>query len=168
MMSSSLFIPWPSFWGKGQAILAAALVFTLLGTGGCGRIDRVPAVLEAESYEEVSFSQLRDSREAERLRGRRVKFAAFFWQYLHYDPAILRNYAMLAGHPISWWDLKWASVYETPQMQGFYDRLALDGELQGRLKLKRLDRLLIFGEVAPMGPGLTYVRLHRVEKLEPN
>ncbi len=158
----------PNFAGQCKTILATLLLLGALWAGGCGRIDRVPAVLEAAGYEEVTLSQIRDPREARRLEGRRVKFPAYFWQDLHYDPAMLRNYAMLAGHPLAWWALKWAALYETPQMQGYYDRLAMDREQRERLKLKRLDRLMIYGEVTSMGPGLTYLRLHRVEELEPN
>jgi hypothetical protein len=138
----------------------------MLLVGGCGRIGRVPADFEARSYQEVSLAQLRDPAAAKRLEGRRVRFPAVFWEFLPYDPAILSNYAMLAGHPLQWWSLKWAAVYETPQMQGSYDRLALDHEQQERLKLKRLAPLLIYGEVAPMGLGLTYVRVHRVDQVE--
>ncbi len=146
----------------------AGLLLILTLTAGCGRLGQVPPRFLPEEYQEVSLGQLRDHAAARALSGRRVRFQAYFWEYLAYDPAMLSNYALLARHPRSWWNLRWASLYESPRLQGFYDRLAVDVGQQTRLKPRRLTRLLIYGEVLPLGARLTYVRLHRAEELEPH
>lgn len=163
MLNQHCFISWQNFRGKSQ-VLGMGLFLSALLACGCGHIGGVPGTFRPQEYTEVTLSQLRQPAEAEKLKGRLVKFSAFFWEFVHYDPAMLRNYGMLAGHPLSWWSLSWAALYETERMTGFYDRLAVDRQQKDRLKLRRLAPLTIYGEVAPMGSGLTYVRLHQVEE----
>lgn len=145
----------------------AALLVTVALIMGCGRLGQVPARFVPDDYREVSLTHLRDPA-ACALVGQKVRFQAFFWEYVTYDPAMLSNYALMLRHPRGWWDLRWASLYESPRMQGFYDRLALDVGQQARLQPRRLTRLMIYGEVLPLGSRLTYVRLHQAQELEAN
>lgn len=145
----------------------AALLVTVALTMGCGRLGQVPAHVMPDDYQEVSLAHLRDPA-ARALVGQKVRFQAFFWEYVTYDPAMLSNYALMLRHPRGWWDLRWASLYASPRMQGFYDRLALDVKQQTRFKPRRLTRLMIYGEVLPLGSRLTYVRLHEAQELEAN
>ncbi len=153
----------PDFRSPRKRLWALGLILLLAFAPGCGTIGPVPKVLQAEQYTEVSVSQLAQPAAAG-LRGRLVKFPAFFWEVLSYDPAFLSNLTLLAAHPVQWWSLGWAAVYESPQMQGHYDRLALDQEQLRRLKFKRLAPVMVYGEVTPMGPVVTYVRVHRMEE----
>lgn len=146
----------------------AGLLVTVALTMGCGRLGQVPARFVPDDYQEVSLAQLRNPAAARTLVGRQVRFEAFFWEYVHYDPAMLSNYALLARHPWGWWNLRWASLYESPRMQGFYDRLALDVGQEAQFRPRRLTRLMIYGEVLPLGSSLTYVRLHQAQELEAN
>jgi hypothetical protein len=157
----------PEFWRRGKGVVGGLLLAAAL-TAACGRLGQVPPALAPDDYQEVSLAQLRNPAAAQALVGRRVRFPAFFWEYVTYDPAMCSNYALLARHPRGWWDLRWAALYESPRMQGFYDRLALDAAQQTRFRPRRLTRLLIYGEVLPLGPRLTYVRLHQAQELEPN
>lgn len=166
-MLKGIYISLPEFWRGGKGVVGS-LLLALAMTAGCGRLGQVPATLVPEEYQEVSLAQLRDPAAARPLVGRRVCFEAFFWEYVTYDPALLSNYALLARHPRRWWGLRWASLYESPRMQGFYDRLAMDADQKARLQVRRLTRLRLYGEVLPLGPRLTYVRLHQAEELEAN
>lgn len=166
-MLSGIYISLPEFPRRGKGVVTGLLLLAAL-TMGCGRLGQVPASLIPEDYQEVSLTQLRDPAAARALVGRQVRFQAFFWEYLTYDPAMCSNYALLARHPRGWWELRWASLYESPRMQGFYDRLAVDVRQQTRFKPRRLTRLMIYGEVLPLGSRLTYVRLHQAQELEAN
>lgn len=166
-MLTGVFNSLPEICRRGKGVTGGLILAVILMTG-CGRLGQVPPSLVPEDYQEVTLAQLRDPGLARDLVGRRVRFQAFFWEFLAYDPALCSNYALLARHPVGWWELRWASLYESPRMQGFYDRLALDRTQQRHLKPRRLTRLLIFGEVLPWGLTGTYVRLHQAVELEPN
>jgi len=156
----------PKIFLQGKGVLLP-LALALLLAGACGRLGRVPKTVVPGEYQEITLAELRDPTAALALAGRRVRFAAFFWDHLtYYDPALFSNYALMARHPLRWRQLRWASVYESPRMQGFYDRLALDrGQMEER-KPPRLAPLHIYGEVLPLGPRLTYVRVHCWEERE--
>ncbi|MBI4794930.1 MAG: hypothetical protein HY790_03670 [Deltaproteobacteria bacterium] len=68
-------------------------------------------------------------------------------------------------HPLSWPYLEWFATYGTSDMQGYYDLAALDPSLVKANKPRRLDHIMIYGELASLGPGL-YLRVHRIERIE--
>jgi hypothetical protein len=51
-------------------------------------------------------------------------------------------------------------------MRTYFDRVAMDQDQRRSSDLERLDQVMLYGELAPMGGGLLYLRLHRLEKLE--
>jgi hypothetical protein len=50
-------------------------------------------------------------------------------------------------------------------MEGYYDLAALSPEQEKQYKIKRLDPILIYGELSPIKPGL-FLRVHHIEKIE--
>ncbi len=77
-----------------------------------------------------------------------------------------RNYLTRLRHPIAWRRLEWFAIYGTARMREYFDRVAIDREQRRFYKFQRLDPVLIYGELAPMGKGLLYLRVHRMQKLE--
>ncbi len=144
------------------------LLFMLLSgwTLGCGHIRPVPEGFNPEQYTSVTIEQLQAPRQAGLVSGQKVSVAGYFWQFLDYDPCMGANYLTLMRQPLAWSRLRWASLYHTPSMRGYYDRLALTREQQRNLSLKRLEQVRVFGELAPLGLGTLYVRVHHLERLE--
>ncbi len=153
--------PYPARMLSLFAVLLIALLLL-----GCGRYRAVPAAWDPEAYRLVAVQELKAPRTADLAAGHKVKVPAYFWEFLMYDPAMVRNYLTLLRHPLAWPKLQWFAVYGTPQMQEYFDRVAMDQEQRRSYRLNRLDLVMIFGELAPMGGGLLYLRVHRLEKLE--
>ena len=89
---------------------------------------------------------------------------AYFWQYLDYDPAIVRNYLTLFRYPIRWSQLKWFSIYDTADFTGYFDLAAMTPEQAEQYKLKRLDHVMLYGELAALGSGL-YLQVFYIEPI---
>jgi len=140
---------------RGIRILVSGLLVLVLLGGGCGRYQPVPAVVDPHAYRQVSVKALKAPGPAGLAAGD-----------MNYDPAMLRNYLTGLRNPIAWSRLEWAAVYGRPQMRDYYDRVVLDREQRRDYKLKRMDHLLIYGELAPMAGGLLYLRVHRVARLD--
>jgi hypothetical protein len=149
----------------GVLALAAALLLAGL-LASCGRYRPAPVAVDPEAYRAVSVADLKAPRAAGLAAGDKIKVEGYFWEYLRYDPAMLRNYLTMLRHPVSWSRLEWFAVYGTPQMREHFDRMAMDPDQRRSCQLKRLDPLLIYGELASMGGGLLYFRVHRIQKLE--
>lgn len=147
--------------GLGVAVLVLAVFL-----GGCGRYRPVPPVWEPGAYRPVSVGELRSPGRSGLAAGDLIKAPAYFWEFVIYDPAIGRNYLTMLRHPIIWPRLEWCAVYETPQMRGYFDRLVMDAGQRRAYQPSRLDHVMVYGELAPLGGGLLYVRVHRLEKLE--
>ncbi len=137
----------------------------LIGAGACGEVRPLPATLEPSSYAPITYEQLLDPRKAGLHAGDKVKVPAYFWDFLHYDPSMVKNYLTLARHPLTWGKLKWLALYETPEMRGYYDLAALDASRVERYKLQRLDHVMVYGELSALGQDL-YLRVHHLEKIE--
>jgi hypothetical protein len=146
-------------------VAAMLLSFTLLAPG-CGRYRPAPKVWDSGAYRPASVAELKTPGKAGLAAGDLVKAPAYFWEFVIYDPVMVRSYLTMLRHPITWPQLQWFAVYETPQMHGYFDRVVMDEEQQRSYKLSRLDRILLYGELAPLGGGLLYLRVHRLEKLE--
>jgi hypothetical protein len=89
---------------------------------------------------------------------------AYFWQYLDYDPAMVRNYLTLPRYPIRWYRLQWFAIYDKADMTGYYDLAAVTPEQAQDYKLHRLDQVLLYGELSRLGPGL-YFQVFHIEKI---
>lgn len=148
-----------------RGLAAVVLAGLVLAVAACGKLPPLPAHFQAESYTPISYQELVALRASKLQAGQKVKVPAYFWQYLDYDPAMLRNYADMLRYPLKWYHLEWFATYGTSDMQGYYDRAALAPSLVLAFKPRRLDHIMIYGEMASLGPGL-YLRVHRIERIE--
>jgi hypothetical protein len=126
----------------------------------------VPKGFSPENYTPVTISQLAAPRKAGLAPGQKVYVEGYFWQYLEYDPDMVANYLTLARQPVAWSRLRWASLYQQPQMRGYYDRLALTRQQQQDWQLRRLEHLRVYGQLAPLGFGVLYLQAHHLERLD--
>jgi hypothetical protein len=133
---------------------------------GCGHIRPVPQAFNPEAYTPVTISQLQAPHKAGLAAGQKVRVEGYFWQYLDYDPVIVANYVTMASHPLAWSRLRWAALYQQPQMRGYYDRLALTRRQQQDWPLQRLERVRLYGQLARLGFGVLYLQAHHLERLE--
>jgi hypothetical protein len=147
-------------------VLAGLLVLLAGLACGCGQIRSVPRAFNPEDYTPVTIDQLQSPRRAGLASGQKVSVEGFFWQYLEYDPAIVANYATMASHPVAWSRLRWAALYQQPQMRGYYDRLALTREQQQDWPFRRLEHVRLYGQLTPLGFGVLYLQAQHLERLE--
>jgi len=148
----------PSGW------LGVLLLCGLLACGACGELRPQPASFDPQVYTPIEYQDLLAPRQAGLHAGQKVRVKAYFWQYLQYDPAIVRNYLTLLKYPIRWYQLQWFATYGTPDMSGYYDLAAITPEQAERYKLKRLEPVLLYGELASLGPGV-YLQVFHIEKI---
>lgn len=146
-------------WGL---LLAACLVWV----SACGELRPVPEGFDAPAYKPIDYQDLLDPAKAGLKDGELVRVKAYFWQLLTYDPAMVRNYLTLPRYPIRWYRLRWFAIYGSEQMTGYYDLAAMSPEQAEEYKtIKRLDHVLIYGELSPLRPGV-FLRVHHIEKVE--
>lgn len=147
------------FWGL-------LLVACLLLVCACGELRPVPAPIEPQAYKPIEYQDLLNPAKAGLQEGELVRVKAFFWQALTYDPAMVRNYLTLPRYPIRWYKLRWFAIYGTEQMTGYYDLVAMSPEQAEKYEtIKRMDPILIYGELSPLKPGV-YLQVHHIEKVE--
>jgi hypothetical protein len=150
--------PLGRFWGL---LLAGCL----LAAGACGELRPVPAPIEPQAYKPIAYPDLLDPDKAGLQAGDLIRVKAYFWQYLDYDPAMVRNYLTLPRYPLRWPRLRWFATYGSEKMAGYYELAALSPEQEEQYTPKRLDPILIYGELSPLKPGV-FLRVHRIEKIE--
>jgi hypothetical protein len=78
---------------------------------------------------------------------------------------MVRNYLTLLRYPIRWYRLKWFAIYDTSDLTGYFDLAAVTPEQAEQYKLKRLDPVMLYGEISPLKPGV-FLRVHHIEKIE--
>jgi hypothetical protein len=145
--------------------LGLLLALGLLGPTACGELRPVPE-FEAQAYKPIDYQDLLDPAKAGLQAGDLIRVKAYFWQYLTYDPAMVRNYLTLPRYPIRWYQLRWFALFGSDRMEGYYDLAAMSPEQEEKYKtIKRLDPVLIYGELLPLKPGL-YLRVHHIDKIE--
>jgi hypothetical protein len=149
-----------------RALLASA---ALLGGAGpvifaCGELRPVPPAFEVQSYAPIEYQDLLNPRQAGLQAGQMVRVKAYFWQFLDYDPAMVRNYLSLARHPLGWPRLKWFALYGSEEMKGYYDLAALDASRFHLYRLTRLEPVLVYGQLSSLTPGY-YLHVHHVEPM---
>jgi hypothetical protein len=154
--------------GKGRGArwycLGAVLAALLALLASCGALRPTPEAFEPQSYTPIDYQDLLQPRRANLHDGQLVRVQGYFWQPLDYDPDPVRNYLNLARHPLGWWKMRWFAVYQNEDMQGYYDLAAMDAARLELFKAKRLEPVLIYGQLASLGPGL-YLHVHRLEKM---
>ena len=144
----------------GPGWLGVILLCSLLGVAACGELRPHPAVFEPEVYKPIAYRDLLAPGPAGLRGGQRVRVQGYFWQYLDYDPAIVRNYLTLLRYPVRWYQLQWFATYDTADMTGYYDLAAMTPEQAEQYKLKRLDPIMLYGNLARLGPGLSLQVFH--------
>jgi hypothetical protein len=155
-----------SFRKDASRRLFSVLVATaLFSVAACGELRPLPGSFEAQEYALISYGQLLDTRQGGLSAGQKVRVPAYFWEFLTYDPAMVRNYLTYPRHPLGWPRLKWFATYGAPEMREYFDLWALDRDKEKKYPLKRLEHVMIYGELASLGAGL-YFRVHHIEKIE--
>jgi len=143
----------------------AGLLTALLLAASCGEVRPLPPRVDLEAYEPINYQDLLRPAATGLQPGRTIKVPAYFWEFLSYDPVMVRNYLNMLGHPLSWPKLQWFATYGAADMKGYFDLAAMDPtQKKAYPKLKRLDHIMIYGELAPLGPGL-YLRVHHIDKI---
>lgn len=149
----------PRFWG-----VCLALAGCLAALTSCGELRPVPATFAPQAYRPISYQDLLDPSRAGLKAGDLIQVRAFFWQYLTYDPAMARNILTLPRYPVRWYRLRWFATFASEKMAGYYDLAALSPKQEKLYTLKRLEPILIYGELSPLRPGL-FLRVHHIEKI---
>jgi hypothetical protein len=144
------------------AVMLACLALAGL-TAACRTPLSAPSDFNPEAYRPVPFEDLLTP--GRLAPGDKVAAPAYFWQELNYDPAMVRQYVQMAGHPRPWRALKWYAVYGSPQMHGYYDRVVMAPEQFDPKAVKRLDQVRLYGEMGLLGGSQLYLRVHRLEKI---
>jgi len=140
------------------------LLCGLLGFSACGELRPHPAAFDPQAYTPIEYRDLLAPGVTNLQAGQQVRVKAYFWQYLDYDPAMVRNYLTLLRYPIRWSQLKWFATYDTADLTGYFDLAAVTPEQAEQYKLKRLDPVMLYGELARLGPGL-YLQVFHIEPL---
>jgi len=147
----------------------ALVLFFLLLPGlesGCRHAPPAAEAFNPQQYSSVTIEQLQVPKASGLLPGQKVSVAGYFWQYLEYDPFPVPKYLAVARHPIRENRWRWASLYNSPQMTGYFDRLALSREERRELDLKRLEHVRIYGRLAHLPFGILYLEAEHVERLD--
>jgi hypothetical protein len=139
----------------------------LLGISACGRLRPQPDTFDPNSYKPIAYQDLLAPEAAGLQAGEKIRVKAYFWQYVDYDPALVRNYLTLLRYPIRWYRLRWFALYRTDDLKGYYDLAAMTPEVAQRYKLQRLEPVLLYGELSQLGTGLFFQVFH-VEKAAEN
>ena len=145
--------------------LGIILLCLLYGGAACGELRPHPAAFDPQVYTPIAYQDLLAPGPAGLQAGQKVRVQAYFWQYLDYDPAIVRNYLTLFRYPVRWYQLRWFGTYATADLTGYFDLAAVTPEQADRYKLKRLDPVMLYGELTRLGSGL-YLQVFHIEKIE--
>lgn len=114
----------------------------------------------------MTIEQLQAPRAAGLVKGQKVRVEGYFWQYLDYNPFMVPEYLELVRRPLAASRRRWAALYATSRMQGYYDRLALTPEQQRDWPVRRLEHVRIYGDLAQLPFGLLYLRAWYMQPLD--
>lgn len=144
--------------------LGVILLCGLFGFSACGELRPRPAAFDPQVYTPIEYQDLLTPRQAGLYEGQKVRVQAYFWQYLDYDPAMVRNYLTLFRYPVRWYKLQWFATYGKADLTGYYDLAAVTPEVADQYKPKRLEPVLLYGELSSLGPRL-YLQVFHIEKI---
>ena len=144
------------------------LLFLLLPglESGCRHAPPATEAFNPQEYTSVTIEQLQAPKASGLLPGQKVSVEGYFWQYLEYDPFPVPKYLAVVRQPIRQNRWRWASLYKSPQMSGYFDRLVLSREERRELDLKRLEHVRIYGRLAHLPFGILYLQGEHVERLD--
>jgi hypothetical protein len=145
-------------------LLGAGLAACLALLSSCGELRPLPAATEPQAYAPIDYQDLLNPRQAGLQAGQLVRVQAYFWQFLDYDPAMVRNYLGLVRHPLGWHRLQWFALYGSEEMKGYYDLAALDQSRLPLYQMHRLEPIMIYGQLSSLGPGY-YLQVHHLERI---
>ncbi len=152
--------------GKLDGVLMLLLILLPGLAVSCRHLPPAPEAFNAEDYTPVTIEQLREPHQAGLRQGQRVSVAGYFWQYLEYDPFMVARYLAVARHPLEQSPLRWAALYSSAQLQGYYDRLVLTPEQRRDWHLKRLEHVRVYGQLANLGFGILYLQAQHLDRLD--
>ena len=147
--------------------LAVLILCGVLGVSACGRLQRQPSSFDPGAYKPIEYKDLLTPDLAGLHAGEKIRVKAYFWQYVDYDPALVRNYLTLLRYPIRWYRLRWFALYRTDDLKGYYDLAAMTPEVAEQYTLRRLEPVLLYGELSQLGTGLFFQVFH-IEKIGEN
>ena len=138
---------------------------SLLIVCACGQLRPRPDTFDPQAYKPIEYQDLLAPKAAGLQAGEKIRVKAYFWQYLDYDPAMVRNYFTLLRYPIRWYQLRWFALYRTDDLTGYYDLAAITPDLAEKYKVQRLDPVMLYGELSQLGMGLFFQVFH-IEKID--
>jgi hypothetical protein len=144
--------------------LLSLVLCGLLGVCACGQLRPHPATFDPQAYTPIEYQDLLAPQAAGLHAGEKIRVKAYFWQYVNYDPAMIRNYLTLLRYPVRWYRLRWFAIYRTDDLTGYYDLAAISPELAEEYKLQRLDPVMLYGELSSLGRGL-FLQVFHIEKI---
>jgi hypothetical protein len=147
-----------------RAWFGALILCGLLGISACGQLRPYPDTFDPQAYKPIEYQDLLAPKAAGLNAGDKIRVKAYFWQYVDYDPAMIRNYLTLLRYPIRWYRLQWFAIYRTDDLTGYYDLAAITPELAEKYQLQRLDPIMIYGELSQLGMGL-FLQVFHIEKI---
>jgi hypothetical protein len=142
------------------------LLFATLLLTACGSMRPVPAEFHPSAYTPIDFEQLPLNTNLH--AGELVRVEGYFWQFLYYDPAPEYYYFSQLKYPRRWGELEWFALYQKADMQGYYDRAAMSNLQRLQFGPKRLDHLIIYGEMVRLGGSTLYLLVHHLERVQPD
>lgn len=154
----------PSRYRFSTTWLVILVLGILLEVCACGQLKPQPDTFEPQAYKPIEYQELLLPGAAGLHAGDRVRVKAYFWQFVDYDPAMIRSYLTLFKYPIQWYRLRWFAVYRTDELTGYYDLAAMTPEVANRYKLQRLDPVMLYGELSQLGTGL-FFQVFYIEKI---
>lgn len=141
-----------------------SILLLTLSVLACGQVRPLPSEWNPADYTPIELEHLR--RPAPGLQaGQLVKFHGYFWEFLNYDPVPQHYYLNQLRYPIRWQDLEWFALYEKAALQGYFDRAAMTFKQRSEFHPKRLDPLILYGELVPLGGGRLYFQTHHLEQV---
>jgi len=144
--------------------LPSLLLGALLLAAACGQVRPLPPELPLADYTPLDLAQLREN-SPELRAGQLVQIRAYFWEFLSYDPVPQHYYFNQLRHPLTWQQLEWFALYESSAMHGYFDLAVMSPAQRRQFQPKRLEHLVLFGELVPMGGSRLYLQTHYLERV---
>lgn len=144
--------------------LLQALLLCVGLLSACGQVRPLPPEMDLAAYSPIALEQLRRG-SPDLKAGDRVRLQAYFWEFLSYDPVPQHYYLNQLRYLRHWGDLEWFALYQEPTLRGYFDLATMSAEQRRQFAPKRLEPLILFGELVNLGGGRLYLQTHHLERL---